>query len=434
MIYHDIEVVYELTTATYSAEAVSVHRLPNGLTVTLERLPYLHTISAGVWVRVGSGHETDAEAGLAHMLEHLVFKGTATRSAHDLMQAIEGHGGQFNAFTSREYTCIYVKMLARHVQIGIEILADVIKNSLFLDLEKERNVILEEISSIEDTPDEHAHDLLTQQHWPEHPMGRPVFGSSESVSRLSLEDVKRFHDTWYRPHNMVVSVAGNFDEDVVLEQIVREFGGLTHEETPPAASPPSFQAGTQFVERDISQSHICFGFPGTRVMDEERFACEMLSNTLGGGSTSRLFEKIREEEGLAYAIYSYQSSYLATGMFGVYAAVAPPNLNRTIELACREMRMLRDELVPEEEFESNREQIKGNILMALESTFTRMSRMAKSMLYYGRIIPVDEIIGSIDAVSVENVRTLAERIFSSDQCALLVLGPGSARPTEKAPL
>lgn len=434
MIFPDIEVAYEVTTATYSAEAISVHRLPNGLTVTLERLPYLHTYSAGVWVRVGSGYENEEEAGLAHMLEHLVFKGTKTRSAHDLMHAIEGHGGQFNAFTSREYTCIYVKMLARHVQIGIEVLGDVIKNSLFLDLEKERNVILEEISSIEDTPDEHAHDLLTQQHWPEHPMGRPVFGSSESVSRLSLEDVKRFHDRWYRPHNMVVSVAGNFDEDAVLEQIVREFGCLEPEKTPAAAPAPSFQAGTQFFECDISQSHICFGFPGTRVMDQERFACEMLSNTLGGGSTSRLFEKIREEEGLAYSIYSYQSSYLTAGMFGVYAAVAPPNLHRTIELACREMRSLRDALVPEEEFESNREQIKGSILMALESTFTRMSRMAKSMLYYGRIIPVAEIIGSLDAVTTGDVQALAQRIFSSNQCALLVLGPGSARPAETAPL
>ena len=423
-----------VTTAAYSAEAIAIHRLPNGLTVTMECLPHLHTFSAGVWIRVGSGQEGESEAGLAHLLEHLVFKGTATRSAHDLMQAIEGRGGQFNAFTSREYTCIYVKMLARHIHMGVEILADVVKNSLFLDLEKERNVILEEIASIEDTPDEHAHDLLTTQHWPDHPMGRPVSGSTESVARLTLDDVKRFHDRWYRPQNMVVSVAGNIDQEAVLDQIVREFGELLPDTTPAEPPAPDFRAGTQFVERDITQSHICFGFPGTRVLDQERFACEMLSNTLGGGSTSRLFEKIREEEGLAYSIYSYQSSHLTAGMFGVYAAVAPGNLHRAIELSCREMRLLREDLVPEEEFESNREQIKGNILMALESTFTRMSRMAKSMLYYGRVIPVDEIIGSLDAVTPEDVQCLAQRMFTNERCALLVLGPASARPREHAPL
>ncbi len=419
---------------THAQEAVLLHRLPNGLTITLERLPYLHTFSAGVWVKTGSANESDREAGLAHLLEHLMFKGTAKRTAHELMQEIEGRGGQFNAFTSREYTCVYVKMLAKDVHKGLDVLADVVLNSQFLDLEKERNVILEEIASVEDTPDEHAHDLLAAQHWPGHPMGRPVFGSKESVAALTLEDARAFHRTWYCPQNMVVSVAGNFDEQAVLEQIIHEFGEMASDTTPELSHPPRFHGGIRQVERDITQSHVCFGFPGACAANQERYTCELLSSTLGGGSTSRLFERIREQEGLAYSIYSYQSSYLTAGMFGIYAAVAPPNLARTLELVCEEMRGLREAPVPEDELDSNREQIKGNILMALESTFTRMSRMAKSMLYYGRILSVDEIIAAIDTVSPEDVRGFAQRTFTPEHCALLVLGPGDARPGATVPL
>jgi len=419
---------------THTEEAAHVYRLSNGLTVTLERLPYLHTVSAGVWVKAGSADECDAEAGLAHLLEHLMFKGTVTRSAHDLMQEIEGRGGQFNAFTSREYTCVYTKMLAKHVHVGIEVLADVVLRSRFLDLEKERNIILEEIASVEDTPDEYAHDLLTAQHWPDHPMGRPVFGGQATVSGLTIEHVRAFHDAWYRPHNMVVSVAGNLDEDAVLDQITEAFGAMTSDPTPNGCAPPRFRAGIAQCARDISQSHVCFGFPGARVGDSERYVCEVLNNTLGGGSTSRLFERIREQEGLAYSIYSFQSSFLTAGIFGIYAAVAPPNLRRTLDLACGEMRRLRETPVPEDELESNREQIKGNILMALESTFTRMARMAKSILYYRRILPVDEIITEIDAVTPADVQALAARIFTPENCALLVLGPGDARPGDAVPL
>lgn len=419
---------------SYSQEAVKVHVLKNGLTVTLERLPYLHTFSAGVWVKAGSAVEQEEEAGLAHFLEHLVFKGTATRSAHDLMQAIEGRGGQFNAFTSREYTCIYVKMLAKHVHTGIDVLADVIRNSTYHDLEKERNVILEEIASVEDTPDEHAHDLLAERHWPNHAMGRPVYGSIETVENLDIERVRAFHGTWYRPGNMVVSVAGLFDEQAVLEQIMAAFGDMEDAPLPERFPAPSFRSGVCMVERDITQAHLCIGFPGVRVSDGERYACELMNNTLGGGSTSRLFERIREDEGLAYSIYSYQSAYLTTGMFGIYAAVAPQNLRKTIDLVCEEMRRMRDEAAPDDELESNREQIKGSILMALESTFTRMSRMAKSILYYGRVIPVDEVIDGIDVASAADVQALAQRTFAADRCALLVLGPDEAKPGEIVPL
>jgi predicted Zn-dependent peptidase len=339
------------------------------------------------------------------------------------MREIEGRGGQFNAFTSREYTCIYVKMLAEHVHVGLDILADVVRNATFNDLEKERNVILEEIASIEDTPDEYAHDLIALQHWPDHPLGRPVSGSHDSVSGLGLDDVRAFHTRWYQPGNMVVSVAGRFDEDAVFTQIEGLFGDMAAGPDSVRVGPPAFAAGMRHVPRDIAQSHICCCFPGVPVNAHERYAAEMLSSVLGGGSTSRLFERIREDEGLAYAIYSYQAAFLSAGVFGVYAAVAPQNLKRTLALVSAELRRLRDEPVPESELTLNREQIKGGLLMALENTFTRMSRMAKSMFYYGRILSVEELITALESVTAEDIQEMAGRMFATEQCALLVLGP-----------
>lgn len=410
---------------TYTPEAASTRILDNGLTVTLERLPHLHSFSAGVWIKSGSANERDREAGLAHFLEHLVFKGTTTRTAQQLMREIEGRGGQFNAFTSREYTCIYVKMLSEHVHVGLDILADVVKNATFHDLEKERNVILEEIASIEDTPDEYAHDLITLQHWPDHPLGRPVSGSHDSVSALGLEDVRAFHTRWYQPRNMVVSVAGRFDEEAVGAQIENLFADMTPGAEPASIGPPEFLAGSRHVPRDIAQSHICCCFPGVPVSAHERYAAELLSSVLGGGSTSRLFERIREDEGLAYAIYSYQAAFLSAGVFGVYAAVAPQNLKQTLAITSAELRRMREEPVPESELALNREQIKGGLLMALENTFTRMSRMAKSMFYYGRILSVEELIAALESVTAEDIQEMAGRMFTPDKCALLVLGPAT---------
>ncbi|MFP4502388.1 MAG: M16 family metallopeptidase [Candidatus Hydrogenedentota bacterium] len=420
-----------MTSGAYTEECVSVRTLDNGLTVTLERLPHLHSYSAGVWIKTGSAAEREHEGGLAHFLEHLVFKGTTTRSAQQLMQEVEGRGGQFNAFTSREYTCIYVKMLAEHVHIGIDVLADIIQNATFADLEKERNVILEEIASIEDMPDEYAHDLITLQHWPDHPLGRPVSGSADSVARLTYDDVRAFQQRWYRPKNMVVSVAGNFDEEAVANQIAECFGALPHGDTAPRPTPPAFHSGTQHMHRDIAQSHVCIGFPGVPATAHERYTFELLSNTLGGGSTSRLFDRVREQEGLAYAIYSFQSAYLTAGVFGIYVGVAPQNIARTLAITREELLRMRDEPVSDAELAANREQLKGGLLMALESSFTRMARMARSMLYYGRILPVEELIDHIEAVTAGEINALARRTFTKDNCALLILGPAEAQTVDR---
>ena len=419
-----------MTASLLSSDTVHIETLPNGVTVCMERLPYLHSCSAGIWIKTGSAYETEREAGVAHFLEHLFFKGTKSRTARQLVEAIESKGGQLNAFTSRGYTCLYVKILDRYVHTGVEILADLIKNCTLIDWEKERNVILEEIASIEDTPDEQIHDLFSEFHWPNHPLGRPVSGYAHSVAKLTRDDVEAFYKAWYRPENMCFSIAGNFDETAVFTQIAEEFSTIQGAPAELDLPTPDFNAGTKHVLRDITQSHVCLAFPAPSLGDPQRYTAEVVSSILGGGSTSWLFERIREDEGLAYAIYTFHSFYPRTGLMGVYAAVAPQNASRAVELTFDAFRQMRDDGVSEEELELNREQIKGNMLMALESTFTRMSRMAKCMMYYKRLVPIEEIIANVDAVTTAGIQAYAQQFFLADRCALMTLGPANGKSAE----
>jgi predicted Zn-dependent peptidase len=417
----------------YTDHAVA-RKLDNGITITHERLPYLHSATAGIWVRSGSANEPAEHAGISHFLEHLFFKGTKTRTAHQIMEPIESQGGHLNAFTSREYTCVYAKTLDNHIATGIEILADIIKNSTFCDLEKERNVILEEIASIEDVPEDFAHDLLTRRMWPNHALGRSVSGYDETVSRIALADVQNHYKAWYRPCNMYFSIAGNFDEHAVLDQVCREFGALSPSSPPKHSEAPEFASGVELADRDIAQRHYCLGFPGPTVFDPRRYVYDVLSSALGGGSTSRLFERIREEEGLAYSIYSFHSCYFTAGLFGIYAAVAPENSERMLTLLFDEVRRFRDHPITEQELENNREHLKGSMLMSLESTFNRMSRMAKSMIYYNRLLSIPEVIQALNAVTVADVYQVAQEILRPDRAAMVVLGPSNGVPLKGIPL
>lgn len=413
--------------APYTQESAEVRTLGNGLTVIMEPLPYLRTVTAGVWIRAGSANEPLHQTGISHFLEHLFFKGTLTRNARQIMEAIERRGGHMNAFTSRDYTCVYVKTLDIHIAGGIEILADILKNSQFYDLEKERNVILEEIASIEDVPEDYVHDAYALRLWPGHALGQPVTGTLETVGGLTLEHIQAYYDAWYRPENIYVSVVGNFDPESLYRQIEDEFHALPARPSPPRFSPPVPSAGIEYYVRDIAQDHLCVGFPGARATDADRFVYEMLSSALGGGSTSRLFDKVREEAGLAYSIYTFTSSYLESGTLGFYAAVAPEGLERALDLCVAEMRDLRDNPLREDELELNREQLKVGVLMALESTSNRMSRLAKSMIVHGRIVPIDEILATIDAITAEEVQALAQRLLRTEQCTAVVLGPPEGR-------
>lgn len=400
-----------------------VHRLANGLTLIMEAIPYVRSASSGLWIRAGSAIETEKQSGVSHFLEHLFFKGTKTRTAREIVASVERCGGSLNGFTSRDFTCLYAKTLDSHVHVGIEVLADIVKNSTFCDLEKERQIVLEEIASIEDVPEECSHDLFVQRMWPDHALGRPVTGSLESVAALTPEEVRAYYETWYRPGSMVLSVAGNIDPDAVLRQVEDEFGGMAGAGSEDTGGAPVFSSSVDMVHRDIAQSHICVGFPGPAAFDEDRYAYDVLSCALGGGATSRLFDRIRESEGLAYSIYSFFSCYRRSGFLGIYAAVAPENARKAAASAFEELRRLCDAPLPADELELNRQQLKGSLLMGLERTFSRMSRAAKSMMYHGRIISPDEVVEALDGVTSADVQRLALCAFTRDRCAMLTLGP-----------
>ncbi len=419
-----------MSSTTYTHEAAEIHTLANGMTVCMEPLPYLHSASAGVWIKTGSGNEDPEENGIAHFLEHLFFKGTKTRDVHQIMEAVESRGGQLNAFTSREHTCLYVKVLDKYTFTGIEILADLIKNSLFCDLDKERNVILEEITSVEDTPDDYVHDLMAEHHWPNHALGRSIAGTEASVNGLDFDRVVAFYKRWYTPENMVFSIAGNIDTTAVLAQVKAEFEDLPKQSTPELFPAPAFNSGIKLVSGDISQSHITLAFPGPNLHEESKYIHDMVGNVLGGGSTSRLFMRIREDEGLAYSIYAYNSFFMTAGMLGVYAGVAPEQLGKTLDLTFEELRKLCENGLSEEELDLNQEQIKGGMLMALESTSTRMARMAKSIMYYGKLVPIATVIERVESVTRADVQACAQSVFTVDNCALLVLGPASQKVPE----
>jgi predicted Zn-dependent peptidase len=408
---------------TLTTSAATVHRLDNGLIIVLEPLPYLRSATAGVWIRSGSAHETASQAGISHLLEHLFFKGTSTRTARQLSEAVEARGGHINAFTSRDYTCLYVKTLGEHIQSGLEVLADVLTDSQLCDFDKEKNVVIEEIATLDDVPEDYVHDLFTQRLWPDHAMGRPIAGTEDTVSGLTRDTVLDYYRQWYGPDNVIVAVAGAFDSAMLLPEMERLFNGLTPLNNARTVDPVTQGACFDHVDRDIAQDHLCFGFTAPSVKEDRRFAANLLSNALGGGFTSRLFEKVREDAGLAYSIYSFYSTSSCGGMLGVYAATGPENLSEALDLTFRELRDLRDNGMTADELELNREQLKGNLLMSLESTFNRMTRMAKSLMHFDRVVPVDEVVGHIEGVTIDDVQSLAQDLFRQDQCAAVVLGP-----------
>ena len=411
--------------STTESHSAIVHRLDNGLTVALEPLPHVHSVSVGVWIKTGSVNEDLAQAGISHFLEHLLFKGTPTRTARQIVETIEGRGGHINAFTSREYTCVYARVLHEEAATAIDVLADVARHSQFNDLDKERNVILEEIAAGEDVPEDYIHDVFTEKLWPDHALGRPIAGYHSTVSGLQLDHFQQYHGSTYTPSNMVVSVAGKFDPAVMQRIIEDTMGDMPAADEPPIPSEPRAESNITWVRRDqTQQAHICFGFPGTTTSASDRYVYDLLSSALGGGSTSRLFERIREDEGLAYSVYSFNYAYPTGGMFGVYSAVAAENLELASKICFEECRKLADDPISEDELEMNREMLKGSLLMALESTFNRMARMAKGLMYHDRIVPVQEIVDRIESVMPDDVASCADAMFQRDRCAFTALGPG----------
>lgn len=407
--------------------------LDNGLRVVTEKIPYLRSVSIGVWVITGSRDEQPQENGISHFIEHLLFKGTERRTAFDIAKEIDSVGGTLNAFTGREYTCFYAKVIDQNLPLAIDLLSDIFLHSLMdlKDIEKERMVILQEIKMVEDTPDDYIHDLFNRVCWGDHPLGFPIYGTSELVQSFRRDQLLQFFKGNYPPDRIVVCAAGNLEHRQVVEMIERTFGKITKSDKARGRSKPDPISTTNIRKRDLEQVHFCLGTRGLQYNHSLRFASYILNTILGGGMSSRLFQEIRENRGLAYSVYSYLPTYIDSGLVVVYAGTNEDSFQEVIDLVLNEFDHLKKEPLKNGELETAKEQLKGNLLLSLESSDNLMTRLAKNEIYFQSYLPVGKILKGIDEVSEETVRQLANEIFDERLFCLTVLGPMNGNYPDK---
>ncbi|HUI76211.1 MAG TPA: pitrilysin family protein [Candidatus Acidoferrum sp.] len=402
------------------------HALLNGLVVITEAMSHVRSVSVGIWVRNGSRRELAKQNGLAHFMEHMVFKGTERRSAEAIAREMDSVGGMLDAFTSKEQICFNAKVLDEHLPIAFDVLADLVLRPKFDsdDVKKERQVVLEEIKMDMDNPEYLLHDLFTRGFWPEHPLGRPILGTPETVGNFSREALQNRFREWFAPDHLVITAAGNVTHARLLELVEREFGTIASNGALEDHTPPRTEAPIQLeTKRDLEQVHLCIGVPSFPIADERRFGVAVLNNLLGGGMSSRLFQNIREKQGLAYAVFSEITPYSDTGMLTVYAGTAKETVGQVVDLTIAELRAMKESPVSEEELLRAKNHLKGSLMLSLESTSSRMSNLARQELYFGRFFSLDEILASIDAVTREELQSLAKEFFRTEQISATVLGP-----------
>ncbi|WP_040228161.1 M16 family metallopeptidase [Bhargavaea cecembensis] len=397
--------------------------LPNGVRIVHESMPTVRSVSAGIWVKAGSRNEAAGEEGIAHFIEHMLFKGTARRSARDIAVAFDRTGGDVNAFTSMEETCYFMKVLDEHASDSLEVLADMFFHSLFdaEEMEKEKSVITEEIAMVEDDPEDDVHEQLMAAMYPEHPMGRPILGTKESVRSFTEEQARNFMSRHYRPENTVISLAGKID-DSLIAKAAELFGGWKPSGLrSPALAPPAFQAGNIRKKREAEQAHLCIGFPGLDVNDPDIYALIVLNGLLGGSMSSRLFQSLREEKGLAYSIYSYHSSYSDSGSVTIYGGTSPDRLGEMQEAIDAEIRNLLKSGATSAELEDAAGQMRGSMLLGLENPGARMSRNGKNELFTGEHKTPEEVMESFAQVEKEQVDRLARDLLSGPRATAIIL-------------
>jgi predicted Zn-dependent peptidase len=411
--------------------------LPNGLVVLTETMPHVRSVAVGVWIRNGSRREIPEENGLAHFIEHMVFKGTERRSAEAIAREMDSVGGMLDAFTSKEQICFNAKVLDEHLPIAFDVIADLVLRPKFdsQDVKKERQVVLEEIKMDMDNPEYLLHDIFTRGFWPEHPLGRPILGTSETVRSFKREHLSGRFPDWFAPDHLVVAAAGNVTHEAVMALVEREFGGLRPARTLDDHVAPRTEAPIRLeTKRDLEQVHICIGVPSLPLGHEARFAAAVLNNLLGGGMSSRLFQNIREKEGLAYAVFSELTPYSDAGMLTVYAGTAKDTIGQVIDLTIKEFRAMKESPVSAEELLRAKNHLKGSLMLSLESTTSRMSNLARQELYFGRFFSLDEILASIEAVRLDEVQALAHDLFQPEKIAVTVLGPLNGFTLERSRL
>jgi predicted Zn-dependent peptidase len=407
--------------------AVRLTRLPSGLTVVTERMERVETVSLGAYVAAGTRHEAAEENGVSHFLEHMAFKGTARRSAREIAEEIEAVGGHMNAYTAREQTAYFVKVLKEDTALAADIIGDIVTHSVFdrAELERERGVILQEIGQANDTPDDIIFDQFQEAAFPSQPMGRPTLGTEPIIRAMPREALLGFMHNHYSTANTVVAAAGAVEHDRVVELVARHFADLRRD-TPPAAAPGVYEGGEFREARDLDQVHVVLGFPGVAYADPDYFPALLLSTLLGGGMSSRLFQEVREKRGLVYAIYSFAAPYLDGGLFGIYAGTGEQEAAELVPVTLEELRKVQRE-VGEAELARARAQVKASVLMALESTGSRCEQLARQLQVFGRVIPTSETVAKLNAVTLDDIRRAAARLFRG-RPTLAALGPAAKVP------
>ena len=405
-----------------SDDSVRITRLDNGLTIATDHIPHVETVALGAFVGVGTRHESPSENGVAHLLEHMAFKGTATRSARDIAEEIEAVGGLLNAYTGRESTAFYAKVLKEHAPLALDIISDILLNPAFdeQELKRERQVILQEIGQAYDTPDDIIFDHFQETAFPNQGVGRPVLGRSEIIQKLGPADLRAYMRRFYGAENMVISAAGKIDHDAFVEMAAKAFDGLPSVEAE-TAEPASYVGGDYRETRELEQVHVILGLPGVGYRDPDYYASAVLATLLGGGMSSRLFQKLREERGLVYTVFSFHNAASDSGLFGVYAGTGQDEVAELMPVVCAEIADVADN-VTEAELERARAQLKASILMSRESTSGRCEQLANNLLIYGRPLTTQEIVDAVEAVDADQVRKLAQRLAAS-RPTLTSLGP-----------
>ena len=411
-------------TLNQSEDGVRTTVLPNGLRVVTERMPQARSVTTGFWVGVGGRDEAAEVAGASHFLEHLLFKGTEDRSARAIASGVDARGGEMNAFTSREHTAYYTRLPDTELDFGLDLLTDVLSAPALRphEVDAEREVILEEILLSEDTPDDKVHIVLYEALFPDHPLGREVLGSPESVEAMTRDDIARFFTGNYRPANLVVAAAGRLDHDAVVDGVARCLAGGSPGERPERRPPPPFAGDVTVVRKPTEQAHVAVGWRGLDHEDDDRYALAVLNQAAGGGMSSRLFQEIREERGLAYSVYSYTGSYSDGGVFAVYAGTSPAKVRDVLRLVDAEVDRLLESGLTDEELAVGAGYLEGSLLLGLEDSGSRMARLGKSQISRGETIPVDEHVARLRAVTLDDVKRVIGRVLDAPRAVTLV-GP-----------
>lgn len=405
--------------------------LKNGITVVTEAMPDALSTTIGVWVRNGSRYEVAKERGVSHFIEHMLFKGTEKRSPLDIAGELECVGGVLNAFTGREYTCYYAKVLNKDLPLAVDLLSDIVINSTFDkgELDRERLVVLQEISMVDDTPDDIVHDEFAASMWKGHPLGSPVLGTEKTVGAFTRDNVMEFYRRRYYAENMLITVAGGASNKSVMRLLKKAFAGVIGDGKgdDAALTAPVAARGVKLIRKPLEQAHLCMGMPVNSQTHPDRYKLYVLNTLLGGGMSSRLFQEIREKRGLAYSVYSYLSLVSDAGSFVVYAGTSAKDFKKVVNLVLKELKAVAGGDITSREFKRTKEQLKGGMLLGLETSDSRMMKLARDEMYYGRYIPVKEVVREIDKLTLRQIKGLASRVLRPADMTLVAIGKVTRR-------